>query len=258
MSDLLSELHDNLFVITFNRIDKHNAFDDTLLNSLQAILDDAIANPHVRVIILKAHGKHFSAGADLAWMQRMADYSEQENVADAMILARVMNTLYQCPKPTIAVVQGATFGGGIGLIAACDIAIATNNAQFCFSEVKLGLIPAVISPYVIKAIGERAAKWLFMTGELFNAEQAKKLQLIQFCVNDDELWSFALDYARKITQLPANAVMDCKALVSKISHQPINDNLLQETAALIAKKRVSEEGQKGLTAFLGKQKLSGS
>lgn len=251
MSDLLSELHDNVFVITFNRMDKHNAFDDTVLNSLQATLEDAIGDPHVRVIVIKANGKHFSAGADLAWMQRMAQYSEQENFSDAMILARVMNTLYQCPKPTIAVVQGSTFGGGIGLIAACDIAIATTRAQFCFSEVKLGLIPAVISPYVIKAIGERAAKWLFMSGEIFNAEQAKQVQLIQFCIEENELWSFALNYAHKMTLLPPNAVVDCKSLVAKVSHRSIDDKLLQETAALIARKRVSSEGQKGLMAFLG-------
>lgn len=258
MSDLLTERHDSVFVVTFNRIDKHNAFDDTVLNALQASLIDAIADPAIRVIMLKAHGKHFSAGADLAWMQCMANYSEQENFSDAMILARVMNTLYECPKPTIAVVQGATFGGGIGLIAACDIAIASNAAQFCFSEVKLGLIPAVISPYVIKAIGERAAKWLFMSGEVFIAEQAKHLQLIHYTVDETDLWPFALNYAQKLTSLPPNAVLDCKSLVNQVSHQPITEELVKKTATLIAKKRVSTEGQKGLTAFLNKQNVNWS
>lgn len=258
MSDLLTERLDSVFVITFNRIDKHNAFDDTLLNSLQLTLEEAITDPGIRVIVLKANGKHFSAGADLAWMQRMTNYSEQENFSDAMVLALVMNTLYQCPKPTIAVAQGSTFGGGIGLIAACDIAIASNTAQFCFSEVKLGLIPAVISPYVIKAIGERAAKWLFMSGEVFTAELAKQLQLIHYTVNEQNLWPFALDYAQKITSLPPHAVVDCKSLVNKVSHQPITDSLVKETAALIAKKRVSTEGQQGLNAFLNKQKLKRS
>ena len=253
MSDLLSELCDKIFIITFNRIDKHNAFDDTFLNQLQQTLDDAIANPEVRIIVLKAHGKHFSAGADLAWMQRMAQFTEEENVQDAMILARVMNTLYQCPKPTIAVVQGAAYGGGVGLVAACDIAIAANTARFCFSEVKLGLIPAIISPYIIKAIGERAAKWLFMTAETFDAEQAKALQLLQYCVSEEELWPFALNYAHKIAQLAPQAVVDCKSLVAQVSEQGIDEHLLQETATLIAKKRVSKEGQQGLNAFLAKQ-----
>lgn len=258
MNDLLTERHDSVFVITFNRIDKHNAFEDTVLNTLQSILEEAIADPGIRVIMLKANGKHFSAGADLAWMQRMANYNEQENFSDAMVLALVMNTLYQCPKPTIAVVQGSTFGGGIGLIAACDIAIATSTAQFCFSEVKLGLIPAVISPYVVKAIGERAAKWLFMSGELFTAEQAKQLQLIHYTVDEENLWSFARDYAQKLTSLPPQAVVDCKSLVNTVSQQPITDGLVKKTATLIAKKRVSTEGQKGLNAFLNKQKLNWS
>ena len=253
MSDLLSELHDKVFILTLNRITKHNAFDDALLKSLQLTLDGAIADPQVRVIVLRANGKHFSAGADLSWMQRMANYSEEENIADAMVLARLMRTLYDCPKPTIAVVQGSAMGGGAGLVAACDIAIAATNARFCFSEVKLGIIPAVISPYVIKAIGERAAKWLFMTAEIFDAEQAKHLHLVQHCVNGDELWPFALDYAEKITKFAPEAVVDCKALVAKVSGETIDDQLCQETASLIAKKRVSREGQLGLHAFLNKE-----
>jgi len=253
VSDLLSELDDNVFTITFNRIDKHNAFDDRLLKQLQVRLDEAIANPKARVIVLKSYGKHFSAGADVAWMQRMAAFSEEENFKDAMGLARVMNTLYQCQKPTIAVIQGSAYGGGAGLVAACDIAIAATSAQFCFSEVKLGLIPAVISPYVIKAIGERAAKWLFMSAEIINAEQARYLNLVQYCVEDKELYSFAYECAQRIAHFAPVAVLECKSLVAKISGQGIDDNLLLETANLIAKRRVSKEGQRGLSAFLSKQ-----
>lgn len=253
MSDLLSELHDRVFIITLNRVSKHNAFDDSLLAALQLTLNEAISNSQVRVILLKANGRHFSAGADISWMQRMAQFSEAENLRDAVVLARVMYTLNQSPKPTIAVVQGAAFGGGAGLAAACDITVAATTARFCFSEVKLGLIPAVISPYVVKAIGERAAKWLFMTAETFDAEQAKRLQLVQHCVAEEELWSFALNYAEQMTKLAPEAVKACKTLVEQVTGKPINEELLQQTAALIAKKRVSAEGQQGLHAFLNKE-----
>lgn len=253
MSDLLTETENNVFVITLNRTDKHNAFDDHLLSKLQQSLDQAIADPDIRVIILKANGKHFSAGADLAWMQRMANYSEAENLADSMVLATVMRTLHQSPKPTLAVVQGLAIGGGAGLVAACDMAIASEKAHFCFSEVKLGLIPSVISPYVVRAIGERAAKWLFMTAETFDAQKARQLNLVQHCVNEEELWPFALRYAKAITELAPQAVSDCKTLVAMVSHHPVNDKLVEETATLIARKRVSSEGQHGLRAFLAKE-----
>ena len=175
MSDILSEVQGHVLLITLNRMSKHNAFDDTLLADLQRTLDSARDNPSVHVIILKANGRHFSAGADIAWMQRMADFSEAENLADAKGLARLMDSLYHHPKPTIAMVQGAAIGGGAGLVAACDIAIAADTAYFCFSEVKLGLIPAVISPYVIKAIGERTAVGLFMSAETFNIVCQKQI-----------------------------------------------------------------------------------
>jgi methylglutaconyl-CoA hydratase len=253
MNDLLTELQDNVFIITLNRVHKHNAFDDRLLKSLQEELNRAIADNQVRVILLKANGPHFSAGADLGWMQRMAQFSEEENLVDALILARLMKTLYQCPKPTIAAVQGGAFGGGAGLVAACDIAIASSEAKFCFPEVKVGLIPAVISPYIVKAIGERAAKWLFMSTQPFDAEQAKQLNLIQYCVQDNTLANFALTYARQIAVLAPEAVTACKALIHKVGNRPVTDELAHETAVLIAKKRVSTEGQKGLQAFLKKE-----
>jgi methylglutaconyl-CoA hydratase len=253
VSDLLSELHGHVFIITLNRVSKHNAFDDRLLLALHEALAEAIANPQVRVILLKANGRHFSAGADLAWMQRMAQFSEAENLSDAMILAKVMYTLNQSPKPTIAMVQGAAFGGGVGLVAACDIAIAATAARFCFSEVKLGLIPAVISPYVVQAIGRRAANYLFMTAETFDAEQAKRLQLVQHCVTAEELWPFTLNYAEQLASLAPQAVSACKTLVEQVAGKAIGEELMQQTAVLIAKKRVSSEGQQGLRAFLNKE-----
>lgn len=251
--NLLIEQQKHVLLITFNRIEKHNAFDDVLLTDLQIALDAAQDDAETRVIVLKSNGRHFSAGADVSWMQRMAQFSEEENRADAEVLARVMFTLNKSPKPTIAMVQGAAFGGGAGLVAACDIAIAGQSAKFCFSEVKLGLIPAVISPYVIKAIGERAATWLFMSAEQFDAKRAYELQLIQHCVADEELLSYTMNYAQTIAQLPPNAVLETKSLVRHVANRPIDETLQIQTAALIAKKRVSAEGQRALQAFLKKE-----
>jgi len=254
LNDLLSELREGVLIITLNRVSKSNAFDDNLLILLQQTLDDAIANPEVRVIILKANGRHFCAGADLAWMQGMVQFNEEENLRDAMVLARVIYTLYQSPKPTLAMVHGSAMGGGAGLVAACDIAIASISARFCFSEVKLGLIPSVISPYVVKAIGERAAKHLFMTAESFDATEAKRLGLVSHCVAEEDLESFTLNYAYKIRDLPPIALSACKNLVHEVAGRVINDELLQDTAMRIAKIRVSKEGQQGLHAFLNKEK----
>ncbi len=164
-----------------------------------------------------------------------------------------MYSLNQSPKPTLAMVQGSAFGGGAGFAAACDFAIAAHSARFCFSEVKLGLVPAVISPYVIKAIGERAAKHLFMTAETFDAAEAKRLQLVQHCIEDEKLWPFTLNYAERLLQLAPLAVADCKILVDQVVGKPITEDLMRHTASFIAKKRVSAEGQKGLQAFLNKE-----
>ena len=254
MSNILSDLQGHVLLITMNRIGKHNAFDETFIADLQHALDAARVNPDVHVIILKAHGRHFSAGADIAWMQRMAQFTEAENLADAKGLSHLMYSLYQHPKPTIAMVQGAAMGGGVGLVAACDIAIAADSAQFCFSEVKLGLIPAVISPYVIKAIGERAAIGLFMSAETFSAQRALQLQLVQHCVPAQDLLSFTLSYAEQLALWPKGAVAQAKSLGRQVANHPINETLQHLTASLIAKQRVSIEGQRGLDAFLNKEK----
>ncbi|MCA0404477.1 MAG: enoyl-CoA hydratase/isomerase family protein [Proteobacteria bacterium] len=253
MSNLNAELKDKLFILTLNRSEKHNAFDDLILKDMQAFLDEAINTPKARAIILRANGKHFSAGADLNWMQRMVSFSQEENEQDAMVLAKVMHTLHTSPKPTLALVQGSAFGGGAGLAAACDIAIAAENARFCFSEVKLGLIPAVISPYVVNAIGARAANHLFISAEMFDAEKAQQLGLVQKIVTEDLLLDFGLDYAMQLTKLAPEAIAQSKKLVADIANQPIDESLLEKTAALIAKKRISAEGQKGLKAFLNKE-----
>ncbi|CEG57364.1 enoyl-CoA hydratase-related protein [Legionella fallonii] len=253
MSDLLNEIQDRVCLLTINRINKHNAFDNQLLAEMQKQLDSAINNSDVRVIVLKANGKHFSAGADLAWMQSMALFSEEENLKDAMVLGNLMHCLNQSPKPTIAMVQGSAFGGGAGLAAACDIAIAAESARFCFSEVKLGLIPAVISPYVVKAIGVRAAKMLFMSAEVFDAKRAMSLNLVQHCVPEEELLEFTLKYAQQISNNAPEAVQLSKKLVHDVSGKTIDKELVYHTASLIARKRVSAEGQQGLKAFLNKE-----
>lgn len=253
MTDLITEYKNSCCWLTLNRVEKSNAFDDHLINQLIKAIDEAVDNPEVRAIVLKANGKHFSAGADLAWMQRMALYSEEENFTDACELAQLMYRLHHSPKPCIAMIQGAAFGGGAGMAAACDIAIAADNAIFCFSEVKLGLIPAVISPYVIKAIGERASKALFITAETFNAEQAKQLGLVQHTVELDSLESFTEKYVEAIIKNAPIAVCEARRLVDKVANRQIDKELIEETALLIARKRVSEEGQDCLQAFLNKK-----
>lgn len=253
MSDLLYEIQDHLCLLTLNRVSKHNAFDNHLLAEMQTQLDAAIANPQIRVIVLKANGKHFSAGADLAWMQDMARFSEAENLTDALVLGNLMYTLNQSPKPTLAMVHGAAFGGGAGLAAACDITIAASSARFCFSEVKLGLIPAVISPYVVNAIGERNAKALFMSAEVFDATKALNLNLVQHCVPDEDLLEFTLNYATQISNNAPEAVRASKKLAAQVANQTIDQELVHFTASLIAQKRVSREGQHGLNAFLNKE-----
>lgn len=253
MSDLLCDIQDKTCLLTLNRIDKHNAFDNQLLSEMQKQLDAAINNHEVRVIVLKANGKHFSAGADLSWMQSMVNYSEEQNLKDTMILGNLMYTLNQSPKPTIAMIQGSAFGGGAGLAAACDMAIAGQSARFCFSEVKLGLIPAVISPYVIQAVGARTAQMLFMSAEVFDAERALALNLVQHCVSDDKLLEFTLNYAQQIGNNAPEAVSICKQMVHYVADKTINEELVYYTASLIAQKRISAEGQKGLKAFLNKE-----
>lgn len=256
MQDLLHEIDGHVLILTLNRTEKYNAFDDKLLHALQEQLDMAETNPAVRVIMLRANGRHFSAGADVNWMQRMAHFTEAENIADAKVLARVMASLHHSTKPTLAAIHGSAFGGGAGLIAACDIAIAADTARFCFSEVKLGLIPAVISPYVVRAVGERAATWLFMSAEAIDAKCALNLGLIHHCVPEEELPSHAHLYARQLAALPPGAVSASKNLVRHIATQPIDKALEDFTANLIAKQRVSAEGQKGLQAFLNKKTVT--
>jgi methylglutaconyl-CoA hydratase len=240
--------------VTLNRPEQHNAFDDGMIAELIELLGTLEQDDRVRVLVLRAAGKSFSAGADLNWMRRMADYDLAQNQDDAMQLAELMQRLNCFPKPTIALVQGAAYGGGVGLIACCDIAIASQAASFCLSEVKLGLIPAVISPYVVEAIGARAARRFMLTAERFDAGQAFRLGLVHEVVETQELdarLDSIVDFL--LTAGPA-AQAETKDLIRAVSNRPIDDQLNQSCAKRIARIRASSEGREGLDAFLDKRK----
>lgn len=242
--------------ITLNRPEMHNAFDDTLINALTEELKRLDRDANVRVVMLAARGKSFSSGADLNWMRRMADYSFEENLSDAMGLAELMKTLANLSKPTIALVQGAAIGGGVGLVACCDIALATVNAVFCLSEVKLGLIPAVISPYVSGAIGSRATRRYFITAESFDADEARRLGLVHEVVAPEQLAARAERLSLLLLQNGPRAMALVKELVNEVALSYLDDDLIADTAERIAEARASEEGREGLSAYLEKRKPS--
>lgn len=252
---LLSEIDEHgRATITLNRPEMHNAFDDTLIIALTEELSRLDRDTSVRVVMLAACGKSFSSGADLNWMRRMADYSFVENLTDATTLAELMKTLANLSKPTIALVQGAAIGGGVGLVACCDIALATDNAIFCLSEVKLGLIPAVISPYVAAAIGSRATRRYFLTAERFDATEAHRLGLVHEVVRPDELAERAERLSRQLLQNGPYAMASVKALVAEVALSFLDDDLIADTAERIAEIRASDEGREGLSAYLEKRK----
>jgi len=239
--------------LTLNRPEVHNAFDDHLIAHLTHKLRDLEHNASVRVVVLAAEGKSFSAGADLNWMKRIARYSEAENLRDAVALAGLMRALNTMTKPTIARVQGSAFGGGVGLVACCDIAIAGSAAVFSLSEVRLGLIPAVISPYVIAAMGERNARRYFLTAERFDAQEALRIGLVHTVVSDGELDAAVSRIVGELLKGGPKAIAASKELIAHVSGRPIDHVLAEETAARIAQIRVSPEGQEGIAAFLDKR-----
>ncbi len=240
--------------LILNRPEVHNAFDDQMIAELIRVLDQLAADDKVKVLTLSARGKNFSAGADLNWMRSMAQKNYQQNLDDANELAALMHKLDQFPKPTIALVQGAAFGGAVGLVACCDMALAEQGASFCLSEVKIGLIPAVISPYVMRALGERQCRRYFLTAERFSADSALTMGLLHQVVAAGELESQAEMLINSLLQNSPAAVTSAKQLIQHIYQRPINAELIADTTAAIASIRVSAEGQEGLTAFLEKRK----
>ncbi|MCC9625542.1 enoyl-CoA hydratase/isomerase family protein [Thalassospira sp. MA62] len=239
--------------ITLNRPEIHNAFDDVLIADLTAKIEAVIADPLVRVIILTGAGKSFSAGADLNWMKRMAEYSHAENLADSQSLAKLMKVLNFSPKPTIALVNGAAFGGGVGLAACCDIVIASDRASFCLSEVKLGLIPAVISPYVVEAIGISQARRYFLSAERFDAHTAQQIGLVHDVVAGDDLTARGDEMATLLRANSPDAMHAAKDLIYAVANRPIDDVLIDDTAHRIAEQRASHQGREGVSAFLEKR-----
>jgi methylglutaconyl-CoA hydratase len=240
--------------ITLTRHQLHNAFNDTLISELTAALRGLGSDKRVRAIVLAAKGKSFSAGADLNWMKAMAGYSEERNQADAEALADLMFTLDRLGKPSIALVQGAAYGGGVGLVACCDVAIAAERATFSLSEVRLGLIPAVISPYVVGAMGARAARRYMLTGERFSAWEAHRLGLVHEVVAPRDLESACRRILDEILAGGPHAQSAAKDLIFEVDARPADQELRTETARRIASIRTSQEGREGISAFLDKRR----
>jgi methylglutaconyl-CoA hydratase len=242
--------------VTLNRPELRNAFDDTLIDLLRKAFLEIGKDPGVRVMVLAGNGPAFCAGADLNWMKRMAGYGYDENLADARALAGMLAALDRLPKPTIARVHGPVFAGGTGLVAACDIAVGTPQAQFCLSEAKLGLSPATISPYVIRAMGERAARRYFLTAEVFDAQEALRLGMLSALVPTEELDSVVSSLITHIFAGGPEAHAKIKALIRDVAGRRPDDSLAEETARRIAEIRGSPEGKEGISAFLEKRKAS--
>ena len=240
--------------VTLDRPAVHNAFDDALIAELTAAFRSLDGDDRVRVVVLAGAGKSFSAGGDLNWMKRMAGYGMAENLRDAEGLGALMSSLDRLAKPTVGLVQGAASGGGVGLVACCDIAIAASSAKFCLSEVKLGLIPAVISPYVVRAMGARAARRYFLTAEVFDAETARRLGLVHEVAPADGLEAAAAPIVDALLAAGPHAQAAAKALIARVAGAPIDDALVADTARRIAEIRATDEGREGVGAFLEKRK----
>lgn len=255
-SNVLLDIDDRgVATVTMNRADKHNAFNEDVIAELTDAFAQVEADPRSRVMVLTGAGASFSAGADLNWMRKFAHYSYDENVADAQKLAAMLQRLNTLKLPTIACVNGPAYGGGVGLIACCDIAIGVERANFALTEVKLGLTPATISPYVVAAIGARAARRYFLTGERIDAATAKTLGLLHDVAADDAALGVLRD--KFIATLLANgpqAMAAAKDLVFAVTDKIVDDALQRDTARRIADRRMSKEGQEGLAAFFDKRK----
>ena len=252
---ILTEIReDGVATVTLNRAEVHNAFNDAIIADLTGVLRRLGDDDKVRAVVLRAEGRSFSAGADLGWMQRMAGYGHAENLVDAGALAELMRVLNFLPKPTVARVQGPAFGGGVGLVACCDIAIASDAASFSLSEVRLGLIPAVISPYVVAAIGEGAARRYFLTAERFGADEALRIGLVHQVVPADQLDSAVDTILIRLSEGGPAAQRAAKDLIFAVAHRPVDAGLIHDTAERIATVRASSEGREGLAGFLEKRK----
>jgi len=256
-STILLQIDNNgVATLTLNRADVHNAFDDHMVTEMTKALGDLASDPQVTMLVIKSVGKHFSAGADITWMQKMAEADEMANLKDADALARLMNQLASFRKPTLAIVQGNAYGGGVGLVACAQIAIASSKAQFCFSEVKLGLIPAVISPYIVRAIGQRNARAYFLSAKPFDATRAQQMGLCHYVVESDQLETAANDMITTLLNNGPKALVAVNELINSLQTLEIDEARIGLTAKTIAELRISPEGQEGLNAFLQRREPS--
>ena len=254
MTALTLTVNGGIARITLTQPEIRNAFSDEVIAELTAAFRNAGDRPDVRAIVLAAEGPAFCAGANLNWMRRMADYSRDENRVDAGLLAEMLRVIYECPKPTIARVQGDVYAGGMGLVACCDMAVAVDTAGFCLSEVKIGLIPATISPYVIRAMGARASHRYFLTGERFSAQEALRIGYVHEVVEAEQLDSVVDGWLKHLLSAGPAAVRACKRLVLDVAEREINEQLVAATVEQIATIRASSEGKEGVQAFLNKRK----
>ncbi|MGV7208331.1 enoyl-CoA hydratase/isomerase family protein [Oxalobacteraceae bacterium A2-2] len=240
--------------VTLNRPQVRNAFNEEAIAELAQAFDELGRDDSLRAIILAANGAAFCAGGDLNWMKKMAAYTDAENQADAMQLAAMLRTIYLCPKPVVARVHGDCYAGGMGLVAACDIILAAEGAHFCLSEVKLGLIPATIAPYVIKAMGEQAARRYFLTAERFTAQEAHRIGFVHEVAGAEALDTRVAEVVQALAANSPHAVRQAKVLVRDMAGKTIDDALVADTAARIAQIRASEQGREGVRSFLEKRK----
>jgi len=242
--------------VWLNRPDVRNAFNDEVIRDLTDCFAALAADAALRVVVLGGHGKAFCAGADLAWMRAMADYTWEQNRADAKGLADMLWAIYRCPVPVIGRIHGDCYAGGVGLAAVCDVLVAADGASFCLSEAKLGLLPATISPYVVRALGEQASRRYFVTAERFSAVQAQALGFVHAVCSLDEIDAKVDELVAAIVANGPMAVRACKRLVQDVAGRPIDEALRDDTAARIADIRASDEGREGVQSFLGKRKPS--
>lgn len=244
---------DAIATLTLNRAEKCNALDGEFVKQLLHELNALNQRDDIRVLIINAKGKHFCAGADISWMKKIAESSQTENEEDAQLLADLMLHIYHFTKPTIALVHGTVRGGGMGIVAAADIAIASTNASFGFPEVKIGITPSVVSPYILAILGERASKYYFLTGENFTAFEAKQLGLIQLMVDEADLLHSGRHLAQTLLKSSPKALMATKKLLRHLSCEKISADLAQKTAEHLANMRMSHEAQEGLASFIEKR-----
>ena len=256
MSALALAVDGHIATLTLSRPDVRNAFNDEVIAELTQAFAELDQRSDVRVVVLADEGPAFCAGADLNWMRRMADYTRDENLQDAGKLAEMLRVIYTCSKPVIAQVQGDVYAGGMGLVAACDMAVSVDTAHYCLSEVKLGLIPATISPYVIRAMGARASHRWFLTAERFDAAEAHRIGFVHAVVTADQLEARVAEIARALVSASPAAVKACKRLVQDVAEREIDAGLIAATVEGIADIRASEEGREGVQSFLQKRKPS--